>query len=741
MFKISKRTSYKEVAEGIWGEFWTPAGRVGFLQTKARLGKGTLDHESRLTGLLSPVREVLPISKMNFNQLLQRDLDDHRVATKLVPYLLRSDPTGPSFFPPIMAVILPFDRKEPKNVFPEREYDRSVTVADYGDQLFEEWRYGNAYSFQRMVTSDGNPHAVKLGRLQWNSETAKLVVLDGQHRAMALLAIDRTLNDHWATGPKYRHFYEHRIRKLLSESNANFDISSVEFPVTICWFPDYHGSSQNPHIAARKLFVDVNKNARVPSRSRLILLSDTELLNIFTRSLLNRLRDEDAPLPLYVVEYDNPEKETSRPVRWSVLTNITMLRNMVRTAIFGPPKYVTDMNVRFGGRLPWSEMNMYMRNQLVLKDLLPNQIEEGDHSIERSELGNDEFPQENDAARQKIIDTAVSKWGNAILHVLGNLLPYKAHIAAVRDTYEGWITDDAIGSLARDAMFEGVGMFWTLRASYQYWQEENARIGLQKPEVAQAWESIQKKGKNFEGLRANYYLKSTNEQAQDDSRSLFAAVNTYACQVGFTLTLATLHHHHRHIEPLELARRLTNGWNATLATSPVASRTRHLIFSKKCKYPLNMLPKMDSPHAVHFRYFFLQLLFAEEAKELFDGFLDRARVHELMLKARRNYFEFLVDEKAKAYRRTNPSWPAQERAAKARSGVTEELGLSLKKWFEESKEDFAITLVGPSSEADTVPEVSDVSELPVEQEAEQATGSSDESDLETELEKILEDED
>lgn len=699
MFQSAKRTNYKEIVEGVWGEFSTPAGRVAFLMTKARLGKGSIDNESRLTGFLKPVREILPISRMNFNQLLQRDLDDHRVATKLLPYLLEPHPTGPAFFPPIMAVVLPFDRKTPLDTFPTPTHSPRTTLPEYGEQTyFEEWCYGEAYAFHRMITEEGKPHRVRLGRLQWNDEAAKLVVLDGQHRAMALLAVDRTLNDNWGSGAKYRHFYEHRVRKLLAEAGKraeDFDVSDVEYPVTICWFPRHHGEGNNPHVAARKLFVDVNKNARVPSKSRLILLSDTELVHIFTRSLLNRLRDEDAPFPLYVVEYDNPEKETTRPVRWIVMTNITMLNMLVQIAVFGPDKYIKNVTARFIGRPSREQMDTYMRSQLDFKDVLPSQIEDGDHVVERSQLGNENFPRENEEALKRMIDVFLQKWGNALLYVLSNFLPYKAHIAAAKETYENWITDDAMSSLARDAMYEGVGMFWTLRSSHEHWLEENERIGLEKPEVAKAWETIEKRGKNFEALRAGYYLNNMNEQAKKDSRALFSAVNTYACQAGFTLTLATLHHLHPHIAPMQLAERLTEAWNQALMGSPVASRTRHLIFSKECKWPLNMLPKMDSPHAVFFRYFFLQLLFAEETAALFEDFLDYEKVRRVMEDARRVYFEFLVDEQIKVYKRTEPDLKQAVRKSRAHADILKQLGKALSKWFGETE--LEATLVARSA--------------------------------------------
>src|SRR5437016_2890473 len=104
--------------EGTWGDFRTRSGQVSYIMTNARLGGEGTDWERRLTSRLRPVREVLGVADMDFDELLQRDLDDHRVATELVPYLLRGADTGPAFFPPILAVLLPFEPSGEASSFP-----------------------------------------------------------------------------------------------------------------------------------------------------------------------------------------------------------------------------------------------------------------------------------------------------------------------------------------------------------------------------------------------------------------------------------------------------------------------------------------------------------------------------------------------------------------------------------------------------------------------------------------------
>src|SRR5262249_40922341 len=149
------------------------------------------------------------------------------------------------------------------------------------------YAFGDAFKFEKAVNPDSTPHSMSIGRLSWNEERAQIVVIDGQHRAMALLAVARTINKQWeGQGEKYKHFYESVVQELLqgmSVSERDEIFASIELPVTILWFPETRAANYTHQQSARKLFVDVNKNARTPSESRLLLLSDTDLSAILTR--------------------------------------------------------------------------------------------------------------------------------------------------------------------------------------------------------------------------------------------------------------------------------------------------------------------------------------------------------------------------------------------------------------------------------------------------------------------------
>lgn len=512
---------------------------------------------------------------------------------------------------------------------------------------------------------------------------------------MALIAIDRTINESWKsnTGEKFRHFYEHRVKKLLKEAGGGIDLDRVEVPVTVCWFPDLNGSSRNPHRAARKIFVDVNKEARTPSEARLVLLSDTSLRNVFTRCLLNRLRQPEPPMPLFAIEYDNPDKDSARPVRWTVLTNLNLLKAAVEYTLFCPTKYLTDMGTRFGGRPPLIEMNARMRAQLDLEEHLPEVIDDGDTIVERSHISDDTFPPgELELLKNQFMDT----WGEAILVLLGEVEPYAAHGRALQTLHDQWLTDDAMASLAHDALFVGVGMYWTLRSSHQHWVEEVREAGRNnqpkpaKPDIVKAWKIIEKKSGEFDALRALEYLGSGGEKAVRDANDLFSMVNTHACQLGMVMTFTTLAHHTgtRADELLPLAEALVEGWNAALKSSVNQSRDRRCIFSREISKPLNRLGKMDTPFAIFFRYFWLELLCLPEAQEHVDGVVDDAVLAQLTADGREAYLSYLVKETAKSLKVANPQWTKGACNEKALDVEKKELRRALAFWFDVEQEDF-----------------------------------------------------
>lgn len=640
---------------------------------------------------------------MDFNQLLQRDLDDHRIAHELVPYILRKQVQGPAFFPPILAALLPFEDRKPKAELPLLVDEPNAVDPMYPETI--RWNMsttGDVFRLQTLCEGDGKEDPAGQAVLRWNNERAKLIIMDGQHRAMALLAIHRTLTNSWGAAAgaseRYKPFYEARIRELWAEvesSGTAKELERLEFPVTICLFPDYTGPGKNPHSAARKLFVDVNKEAKPPSESRLILLSDVRLNHVLARELLNRLRagEWDNKFPLYAVEYDNPEPRSSQPRRWNAVTNLEILLRTVEFCCFGPEEVVQDVEALTKskqGRPDKRRMSSYFRNEMRFQDFLEATILDGPRTLDRQELGLETFPVYNQDARGKLQDIFFARWGRGVLRLFSEVEPYKQHIEAARSIEQGWgPSGDVIGALGREALFEGVGMFWTLEQGYEHWRAEVAKARAQHTtvpgptDISRAWELVDDaKRKEFERERARLYLGKVDESGINAAREFYKTAITYAAQVGLALTWAILRKHNQAAAPDGILEAIIKGLNHSLTTGPVASRDRRLILSKEGPEPFNQLPRMDASCAAYFRVFWLELLLLEHNHEdLVKAGIDLDGAKAILAKGRKFYLQAVVEKHAAGHKATHEAWPWDECVTKGRESAVNSLAKAYHKWI------------------------------------------------------------
>ena len=707
---LGKKQHFEHVIDGIYGTFETPAGKVAYLQTKAKVGGDASPH-GKLMKALIPAREALNIQEMDFNQLLQRDLDDHRIATKLIEYVL-NPPTNslPGFFPPVLALLLPFDhQQQPIEYFPTPTKSTEED-SEYSNIRFNCINHGNAYRTQFAVDENDQALSLPIAILRWNSDLSKMVIMDGQHRAMSLLAIQRTVTNSWhsvAKGARYQPFYEHHVRSWMKKAEnegKTIDLSKIELPVTICWFPETPGEKirPKPHLAARKLFVDVNNNAKPPSEARLVLLSDTQLDNIFARELLNRLRRDPIWInifPLYGVEYDNPDKNSNSPRRWSVITSLDIIKDAVIRTVFGPPKIINDPTASLQGGPSLKDMDIRMREQLNVSSLFPREFQDGERTLICENLGNLIFPL-NDSDKTKILlDKFYDTWGKGILHLLSGVEPYKAHLQALQERYTNWNVADNNSTLAKDALFEGVGMLWTIEEGHKLWQLErkHARDAKQtqpeQPDISKAWQILEDDQKpTFQKRRATIYLDSENEIDLQDCDRLFKGLITYAAQVGLMLAWASLHAKAgATTNPNDLAIALTKAINAALTTGPNSSRNRRKILLKQSVGdpfpPLNSLPKLDPAFASQYRYFWLELALSNEGKKQLEGFINFEQAKELLESSYRVYLRLLADERTRQrlsdsdIRQLSLQEQKIKAESRARSEIIDEQSKAHKYWF------------------------------------------------------------
>ena len=269
--------------------------------------------QAQLLSMLAPVREVFDLKQLDFDEIMQRDIDDARVSLELIPYLLDSSTSGQiKLFPPIVAVALPL---KPNSRVPDANYrkvertrvestehigikDDRITAGFVGEEQFE---------FFQHYRNDA-PLA-EGARLSFSRDNCTLAIVDGQHRAMALLALYRNLTGGWSDAR--RSPYEGYYKVWPEKEIRTYNLSELQLPVLICAFPQLDGSLDldiDVVRAARRVFLTLNKTAKKVSDSRNKLLNDQDIVAECLRATLSYIKaldaKDDTGLRIWNVELD-----------------------------------------------------------------------------------------------------------------------------------------------------------------------------------------------------------------------------------------------------------------------------------------------------------------------------------------------------------------------------------------------------------------------------------------------------
>lgn len=298
--------------QGLYGSFEIPESNftLRYFSTFANNREKDSDHH-KLLQELKPMRERLQASSVNdLGTLLQRDLDDARVSQDLVPYLqnLKGDGKHIAFFPSILAVLMPQSFLVADNA--------KYPSIDFNDALID--NYSNYWKSQYFPVGQSEKRS-HLGVLHVNIDKTHVVVLDGQHRANAFRVMSNCF-DGLKQGEIYAPFYNDIDKSKIK------DVFPADLPVTLVWFEikksiiekfnsgaflginpeneqiqeyktneelqkDIEKGSVNkydleiePQMISRKLFVDVNNQAKKISASRTILLDDNDPSSLITKT-------------------------------------------------------------------------------------------------------------------------------------------------------------------------------------------------------------------------------------------------------------------------------------------------------------------------------------------------------------------------------------------------------------------------------------------------------------------------
>lgn len=408
--------------------------------------------DQRLLDQLSPVREVFKLDELDFDEIMQRDIDDARVSLELIPYLLEDKNAGLiKLFPPIVAVVLPLERlsRRPAKHYPKvqrqsqpfspSQPDIQKDVMMCGENGLEVFSFEQLSKKNQQFKADG-------AKLRISTQNSALAIVDGQHRAMALLALYRNLKGAWGKEERqpYKHYYEVWPESVIKK----FDTRSIQLPVMLCTFPDLDESNVGDIDvvrAARRIFLTLNKNARKVSDSRNRLLDDQDLASECLRETLSIIKSADArslsSLRIYNVELDQPDRTTiSNPL---AITTVSHLY------------YICERVLFLSDRLSGIQKNLIRMG--ARKDASP--------AIERLKLKNVLSQQEQQETKRDNYSDKVSlafkeSWREIFAPIVNTLLselhPFKSHQLAVLEQ-STWLDRQAGSAALKSMLFDGQG--------------------------------------------------------------------------------------------------------------------------------------------------------------------------------------------------------------------------------------------------------------------------------------------
>lgn len=288
---------------------------------------------------LTFARDIRP-DKIDFELLMQRDIDEERVRLEMEPYLNPSREklmateirARAVFFPPLLAAIVPTKGKVMEAYYNDEKFD--IILEAGKEHVIREWQG----LFKLTYFSSSNPHAYRLNihtddqtteigvqcepvkleiRLAKGKQSgAKLIIIDGQHRLFTL--------------------------KQVYEKHSQL-VENIGVPVCILFAPNATvGKNQEyaPYRAPtvpevfRHLFVDVNNTAKQVGGHFNILLSDDSIGSIVCRKFCDQILNNYGAEGLAVIEWNTKTKNDSTKItRAYSITSIGIIYKALESSI------------------------------------------------------------------------------------------------------------------------------------------------------------------------------------------------------------------------------------------------------------------------------------------------------------------------------------------------------------------------------------------------------------------------
>lgn len=273
-----------------------------------------------LKSRLQVAADALPIRKIAFSQMIQRDVNAPHVA-EIKDYLLAGNGKA-VFFPPLLVSIISKDKsgevQEYYEAQPKRADQPSAITVTWDANLFRVTLYGQAVENDKLrkLTGIGDPfYFHDFGaHLELNSSRSNLVVIDGQHRYKALASL-----------------YEAEDYRSIVEG--------LEVPICVVFSPFAVGKEKSGLDDLRDIFVTVNNEAKTVSGHFLDLLNDYSHASEAVRQLAELWKADTTRgySMLHHLEWNTHDSKKAGQInRDYSITAVSVIVDALRAALFVP---------------------------------------------------------------------------------------------------------------------------------------------------------------------------------------------------------------------------------------------------------------------------------------------------------------------------------------------------------------------------------------------------------------------
>jgi DGQHR domain-containing protein len=310
------------------------------------------------------------------SSIIQRDVDEKRVKEIAEDFILKQS-NNVKYFPPIVIAIVPRESTE--------EISKEFSISPLIDSSIKEliWKNGG-YSdkLKNNFIQSENVSCLKgfyvLDWLQglaqlplcWDKEKIYAIVIDGQHRLEAL---------------------KYAMKKKVHIGNHTQDVVFLDLSKKA------HKEGRSPVEAIRRIFIDINYNAKPVTNARRTLMDDKDLSSLIVQSLVN---DDDPKgdrkgkfLVPQLVDWHSENLKHSFPLITGVLvlqqliednflqgSNLACILDLRDAKKVG--KFVSTLNSRFlvdhkiKTKIKYKEIHQLDKSYSEYKDLIEKQVED-----------------------------------------------------------------------------------------------------------------------------------------------------------------------------------------------------------------------------------------------------------------------------------------------------------------------------------------------------------------------------